>query len=194
MSPAQTSPTMINSLAEPGNTQSETDWEASDLTQLVNHLLRHHHPYTKTALAELAPLLDKVVRMHGGQHPELRGLAKLFTELRDDMGAHLMKEENILFPYMLALETDAPSAAHFGTVANPIRMMTLEHEHDSLILHKMLEVTDRFTLPPDACNSFTLLYKGLHALVSDLFQHIALENDIVFPKAIATEKTVQAKA
>lgn len=178
----------------PQHAPSGIDPATATLTQLVGHLLEHHHPYTKAALEELAPLLDKVLRVHGEQHPELRELHELFTELRDDMGMHLMKEENILFPYMLALESDSPPAAHFGTVANPIRMMMMEHEHDSLILNKMKGVTDNFTLPAGACNSFTLLYKGLDALVNDLFQHIHLENDIVFPKAIATEKTVQAKA
>jgi len=180
-----------NLVEEQRDAQSKTDWDASNLTELIAHLLRHHHPYTKSALEELAPLLDKVVRVHGDQHPELHELYKLFAELRDDMGMHLMKEENILFPYMLALETEAPQAAHFGTIANPIRMMMMEHEHDSLILHRMLEVTDRFTLPAGACGSYTALYAGLQALVDDLFQHIRLENDIVFPKAIATEKRMQ---
>ena len=170
------------------DTESDSRWEASTLTALVGHLLRHHHPYTKTALIELAPLLDKVVRVHGEQHAELHELNKLFAELHDDMDMHLMKEENILFPYMLALESDSPPAAQFGTVANPIRMMMMEHEHDSLILNKMLEITSHFTLPPGACTSFTALYAGLHDLVNDLLQHIRLENDIVFPKAIATEK------
>lgn len=181
-----TTPQYVN-----GHALSEINQEASTLTQLVGHLLGHHHPYTKAALEELAPLLDKVLRVHGDSHPELHELHKLFTELRDDMGMHLMKEENILFPYMLALESASPPASHFGTVANPIRMMTMEHEHDSLILNKMKGVTDNFTLPPGACNSFTLLYKGLNELVSDLFQHIHLENDIVFPKAIAAEKSLR---
>lgn len=169
--------------------------DASTLTELIEHLLRHHHLYTKTALEELAPLLDKVVRVHSDHHPELHELNKLFAELRDDLGMHLMKEENILFPYMLALEAEFPApAAHFGTVANPIRMMTMEHEHDSLILHKMLEVTDRFTLPQGTCTSYKALYVGLSDLVNDLFLHIHLENDILFPKAIATEKNRQRQA
>lgn len=171
-------------------TEPPSHWETSTLTGLVEHLLRHHHPYTKTALEELTPLLDKVVRAHSEAHPELHELHQLFSELRDDMGRHLMKEENILFPYMLALESSPPPAAHFGTVANPIRMMTMEHEHDSLILNKMLKITDHFALPPGACTSYTALYTGLHELVNDLFQHIRLENDIVFPRAIEIEKSL----
>ncbi len=184
---------MNNSTAQQ-NIEPEAHWEISTLTELVKHLLRHHHPYTKSALEELAPLIDKVVRVHGDSHPELHELHKLFSELRDDMGMHLMKEENILFPYMLALESDSPPAAHFGTVANPIRMMSMEHEHDSMILHKMLKVTDHFTLPPGACASYTALYSGLDELVNDLFRHIHLENEIVFPKAIETEKNLHGQA
>ncbi len=184
---------MNNNTAQP-NIESDAHWKTSTLTELVAHLLRHHHPYTKNALEELAPLIDKVVRVHGDSHPELRELHKLFSELHNDMDMHLMKEENILFPYMLELESDSPPAAHFGTVANPIRMMTMEHEHDSLILNKMKGVTDNFTLPPGACNSFTQLYKGLDELVSDLFQHIHLENEIVFPKAIETENNLHGQA
>lgn len=184
---------MNNSTAQQ-NTGPSPHWETSTLTELVEHLLRHHHPYTKTTLEALAPLIDKVVRVHGEHHPELHELYKLFTELSGDMGMHLMKEENILFPYMLALESASPPAAHFGTVANPIRMMTMEHEHDSLILNKMLEVTDHFALPPGACASYTTLYAGLDELVNDLFQHIRLENEIVFPKAIETEKNLRGQA
>lgn len=166
----------------------------STLTELIADLLHHHHPYTKTALEELAPLLAKVLRVHGNEHAELHELQKLFTELRDDLGLHLMKEENILFPYMLALESDTPPAAHFGTVANPIRMMTMEHDHDSSILNRMREITGNFELPAGACASYTALYAGLHELVDDLFRHIELENKIVFPKAIATEKNIREQA
>lgn len=172
-----------------------SDWGSSNLTELIEYLLHHHHPYTKTALKELTPLLDKVVRVHSNHHPELHELNKLFVELRDDLSMHLMKEENILFPYVLALESESSvPGAHFGTVANPIRMMTMEHDHDSLILHKMLEVTDRFTLPQGACASYTGLYAGLHDLVDDLFLHIHLENEILFPKAIEAEKNKQKQA
>jgi regulator of cell morphogenesis and NO signaling len=184
----------MNNSTTKSKIEPDSRWENSTLTQLVAHLLEHHHPYTRNALEELNPLIDKVLLVHGDAHPELQELHKLFTELRDDMATHLMKEEKILFPYMLALESESPPAAHFGTIANPIRMMTMEHQHDSQILKQMQNVTDNFTLPPGACNSFTLLYQGLDELVSDLFQHIHLENDIVFPMAVATEKNIQAKA
>ncbi len=169
----------------------ETNWDESSLNALIDHLLQKHHAYTKTTLEELQPLLEKVVRVHGESHPELIELHVLYARLRNDMNMHLMKEENILFPYMRALEDeDDVPMPHFGTVANPIRMMTREHEIDDEILRRMLEITSDFSLPPGACASYTALYKGLHELVNDLFQHMHLENDILFPKAIETEKSV----
>lgn len=171
--------------------QPDSYWDESSLNALIDHLLQKHHAYTKTALEDLQPLLEKVVRVHGASHPELIELHVLYARLRNDMHLHLMKEENILFPYMRALEADGTvPAPHFGTVANPIRMMMGEHETDAGILHRMLEITGGFSLPPGACSSYTALYAGLHELVNDLFQHMHLENDILFPKAIETESSV----
>jgi regulator of cell morphogenesis and NO signaling len=172
--------------------QPDRYWDESSLNTLIDHVLQKHHSYTKTALEELHPLLEKVVRVHGASHPELAELRDLYARLRDDMRMHLMKEENILFPYMRALEEDDPvPAPHFGSVANPIRMMMMEHEADDAILRRMVEVTNDFSLPPGACASYTALYAGLHELVNDLFQHMHLENDILFPKAIGTERSVR---
>ncbi len=171
--------------------QTDSNWEESSLTALIDHLLQKHHAYTKAALTELQPLLNKVVQVHGGSHPELGELHVLYGRLRDDMDMHLMKEERILFPYMCALDGEEPvDAPHFGTVANPVRMMMSEHEADDAILRRMLEITNDFSLPPGACASYTALYQGLHELVNDLFQHMHLENDILFPKAIETERSV----
>ena len=167
----------------------------TELADLIEHLLAHHHPYTKSALSNLAPLLDKVVRVHGTEHPELIQLQMLFNELNADLPMHLMKEEMILFPYILNLATaTSRPAAHFGSVANPIQMMTREHQTDGAILEKILAVTNNFTLPANACASYTALYAGLQELVSDLFQHIYLENDRLFPQAIARENALSLAA
>ncbi|HXU94483.1 MAG TPA: hemerythrin domain-containing protein [Gallionella sp.] len=175
--------------------QLATPRDESSLTSLIDHLLQKHHAYTKTALEELHPLLEKVVRVHGGSHPELTELRDLYVRLRDDMHLHLMKEENILFPYIRALDAEGPvPAPHFGTVANPIRMMIREHETDDAILRRMMEVTNEFSLPPGACASYTSLYAGLRELVDDLVQHMYLENQFLFPKAIAKEATALGKA
>jgi regulator of cell morphogenesis and NO signaling len=171
------------------------NWETRSMTELIGHLLQHHHSYTRTALEELAPLMKKVLSVHGAEHPELAELAALLRQLHEDMGQHLPKEEMILFPYILKLEVAAPlSPPPFGTVENPIRMMAQEHHADGMILHKMQGVTDNFTPPADACASFTALYSGLDALVKDLRMHIYLENNILFAKAIEQERNRFASA
>jgi regulator of cell morphogenesis and NO signaling len=180
---------MTEIITEKRSGQLATPWEERSLTSLIDHLLQKHHAYTKSALEELYPLIEKVVRVHGESHPELSELRDLYVRLRDDMHMHLMKEENILFPYIRTLETEGNvPAPHFGTVANPIRMMTREHETDEAILRRMLEITNGFSLPAGACASYTALYAGLHELVDDLFQHMYLENNILFPRAVKTEK------
>jgi regulator of cell morphogenesis and NO signaling len=159
-----------------------------DLSELVEHLLAHHHPYTKTALKNLGPLLEKVVRVHGAEHSELYQLQALFNELNGDLPMHLLKEEVILFPYILTLASaNKRPVAHFGSVTNPIQMMSKEHQTDGEILEKILKVTDNFTLPAGACASYRALYSELQAFVNDLFQHIYLENNFLFPQAIARE-------
>lgn len=171
------------------------NWETRSMTELIGHLLQHHHSYTRTALDELAPLMKKVLEVHGAEHPELAELAALLRQLHEDMDQHLPKEEMILFPYILKLEVAAPlSPPPFGTVENPIRMMAQEHHADGMILHKMQGVTNNFTPPADACASFTALYAGLDALVKDLRMHIYLENNILFAKAIEQERSRFASA
>lgn len=166
-------------------------WNEKSLTEMVDYLLSTHHPYTKTTLESLWPLMDKVERVHGLAHPELSELKRLYVQLRDDLQLHLMKEENILFPYIRALASGQPVARPpFGTIANPVQMMTMEHGTDGAILDRMQAITQSFALPPDACNSFQALYTGLIQLVADLRQHIHFENTLLFPRAIQQEQLI----
>ena len=173
----------------------QSAWNGKPLDEVLAYLLRTHHPYTKRALEELMPLLDKVVRVHGEAHPELGELRALFISLRDDLQLHLMKEENILFPFIAALGSGAPvPAPPFGSVANPIRMMRGEHEADSEILHRMRAITNGFAAPDGACGSYVALYAGMRELVDDLMRHIWLENNVLFPRAIECEGDASGRA
>jgi len=168
---------------------ANNDLPTDNVSELLERLLQHHHPYTRTALAELFPLAVQVARKHGERHPELAQLASLVGCLRDDMDMHLMKEENILFPYIRQL-ADSPVVAPppFGTIANPIQVMRAEHDTDRAILEEIMNVTGDFTLPPDACTSFSTFYQKLRALVEDILQHMDLENNRLFPLALELEK------
>jgi len=177
-----------------GEQQSEAPMQTlldKSFRELVSYIVDKHHVYTRSALQDLAPLMQKVVTAHGASHPELIELQGLLEQLRSDMELHLQKEERILFPFVIELDNEHPSPPPFGSVANPIRMMNMEHQTDGAILQQMREVTGGFALPDDACTSYSALYVNLSALVEDLMQHIHIENHLLFPKAIAREWEVR---
>jgi regulator of cell morphogenesis and NO signaling len=171
----------------------------SKLSEVVNYILDKHHVFTKNEIQRLDSLITKVCKTHGENHPEVLSLNVLFQHLCEDLIPHIMKEEQILFPYIFQLE-EAAEKAHrlmmppFMTVNNPVRMMMVEHDRAGEILRKMRKVTHNYTLPDDACNSFRALYYGLEEFEGDLHQHIHLENNILFPRAIDLERKVQAEA
>ena len=168
------------------------DWQSQPLAGLISHIKTTHHQYTRGAIARLDPLFDKVCSVHGERHPELNQLRSTFQGLAQELAAHLMKEEMILFPYIermeqAVLQKQPIMPPPFGTVQNPVAMM--EHEHDSAgnALRALRAGSQGFTAPADSCASYTALYKALAELEADLHQHIHLENNLLFPRAIAME-------
>ena len=172
------------------------DWGKESLASLVSHIVEKHHAYCREEGLRLQPLLAKVVSKHGEHRPELAQVQELFTALRNELSMHMMKEEQMLFPYIIALEDSAarksaPPRAPFGTVQNPVRMMVLEHDDAGHLLKEIRSLSGDFTTPQDACPSFKALYQGLEAFEADLHQHIHLENNILFPRAITLEDASQ---
>jgi regulator of cell morphogenesis and NO signaling len=160
--------------------------------ELVEYIIDKHHTFTKSELARLAPLMEKVVNRHGELHPELAELASIFNALAESLIPHMMKEEHVLFPHIkrlgFAADNNMPAPfPPFGTVKNPIRMMMMEHDTDGERLAEMRRITNDYLLPDGACPSFTALYAGLQDLESDLHRHIHLENNVLFPAAAELE-------
>jgi regulator of cell morphogenesis and NO signaling len=163
------------------------------LAELIDHILDKHHVYTKEEMAHLTPLVAKVATRHGEHHPFLFELKKLFLMACADLEPHMIKEEMVLFPYIRDLEYRHAKKLHaayppFGTVRHPVTMMNIEHEEVGELLAKMRTVTNDYALPEGACPSFTALYHRLGEFERDIHQHIHLENNILFPRAIAMEK------
>lgn len=169
-------------------TGAERSWDGESLSALVRFILDTHHVYTRQAIATLPQLATKVAARHGENHAELRDLELYVQQLAADLFPHMMKEEQVLFPYIVALDNGEMPEACFGTARNPIRMMMLEHEAAGEILREIRTLTANFTLPDDACTSFRALYAGLEELEGDLHRHIHLENNVLFPRAIAMEE------
>ena len=173
--------------------QAEKDWYAEPLASLVDHIVRTHHAYLNQALPRLRKLVATVLNAHQAQHGAmLQEVQRLFASLDEELSSHLMKEERMLFPYIVAVEEAArkglaPPFPPFGTVGNPIRQMEHEHESAGGVLEKFRQVTGDYALPADACPTFATLYDELQRLEADLHQHIHLENNILFPRAIRAE-------
>ena len=164
-------------------------WVEAPLTELVAHIEATHHTFTRDELARVAPLMEKVARVHGENHRELARLQQCFQAMQADLLPHLEKEEQILFPFIRGMGRTMESCeACFGTVANPVRAMQAEHEAVGDILREIRILTQDFTPPADACGSYRSLLMGLQQLEADLHLHIYLESHILFPRAVALEE------
>ena len=173
--------------------QKVHDWQREMLGDLVAHIKSTHHKYTREEIARLGPLLEKVCSVHGKNHPELLHIRASFSGLAQELTMHMMKEEMVLFPHIIRMEeagiqNEPILPPPFGSVQNPVSMM--EHEHDSAgaVLRAMRQAGSGYAPPPDACISYQTLYKALAEFEADLHQHIHLENNILFPRAIAMEQ------
>jgi regulator of cell morphogenesis and NO signaling len=168
------------------------DFQKLSLTELIAHILETHHVFTKSEMVRIQALAEKVIGVHGANHPELLSVGELVQRLSVDLSPHMFKEEQILFPYIVAMErsvTEGEPApfAPFGTVKNPVRMMMMEHDTVGDLLRKLRGVTSDYQLPADACISYQTLYQALENFEKDLHQHIHLENNVLFPKAVERE-------
>ncbi len=174
-------------------TQKIHDWQTEPLGDLVAHIKSTHHKYTREEIARLGPLLEKVCSVHGKNHPELLEVRGSFAGLAQELTMHMMKEEMVLFPYIVRMEEavvqhEPVLPPPFGSVQNPVSMMEREHESAGAALRAMREASSAYTPPPDACVSYETLYKALLEFEADLHQHIHLENNVLFPRAIAMEQ------
>lgn len=168
------------------------DLAALSLTDLMAHIQDTHHVFVRSECPRIQELANKVATKHGETHPELAQVRDVFAALAEELAVHLMKEEQILFPYIRLMEeakmqNEPAPPAMFGTVANPIRMM--EHEHDGAgeALRALRATTKDYTLPEDACTSYGVLFESLKNFEADLHQHIHLENNLLHPRALALE-------
>jgi len=170
----------------------ERDWRNASLAELAQYIVDKHHTFTQAEIGRLTGLIAKVIAAHGGDHPELFRVQTTFAGLSEELREHMRKEEELLFPYIAQMEEAArtrrrPPEPMFGTVQNPVAAMIMEHEGAAQALERIRETTTDYFVPSDGCASYKALYQSLPAFASDLHQHIHLENNILFPRAIELE-------
>jgi len=153
---------------------------------LTGYIESTHHRYLHAELPELFSLATKVAEVHGARHPELGEVRRLVGALGGDLIPHMLKEEHVLFPAIRAL-VGGERAFPFGTVRNPVRMMLADHDRAGELLASLRAVTDDYAVPADGCASYRSLYERLALVEADTHVHIHLENNVLFPAAVAVE-------
>ena len=176
-----------------GQEESSLDYASWPLDLLADYIEKKHHRYVQQKTVEILPYLDKICRVHGERHPELFEIKEHFNATAGELAMHMKKEELILFPFVrkLAQAKDLGSrvdSAPFGTVQNPIEAMMQEHSNEGERFRKIEVLSNNYTPPQDACNTYAVAIALLKEFEQDLHLHIHLENNILFPKAIELEK------
>jgi regulator of cell morphogenesis and NO signaling len=167
---------------------TEADLQAMPLGALVDHIVSQHHDYLRGALPRLGGFLEKVAAAHGNRDFRLHEVRELFAAMAAELTNHMWKEEQVLFPLVKRLESSREAFAfHCGSIANPIRQMELEHDDATRSLDQMQALTDRFTPPDSACNTYRVLLDGLAYLRQDMQRHVYKENEVLFPRALELE-------
>jgi regulator of cell morphogenesis and NO signaling len=169
------------------------DWSGDTLAAMSAKIVAMYHVYTREELQTIAPIADKVLGVHGDRRPELAEVVSIVRELTNDLLPHMLKEEQVLFPYVAQLDEavtghqPAPTP-FFGTVKNPVRMMMLEHDRVGELLARLRVVTNEYAPPESACFSYRELYRRFAELELRTHEHIHIENNMYFPRAIALEE------
>ena len=175
------------------NVLPSQNFNNQDLDFLIDYIVNTHHTFVVEALELIEANASKVANVHGESEPAVIEIHGIFQSIRKEMKDHMQKEEKILFPYIKNLVTAQKEKAvwqapHFVSVANPISRMEHEHETVGEWLKKINLLSNNYTPPQGACNTFKALYAKLDEFEQDLHIHVHLENNILFPKAIQIEK------
>jgi regulator of cell morphogenesis and NO signaling len=181
--------------ASPGDVPRFSSW---DLDFLAHYIVVNHHAYVRRAIETVGAHAQKVAAVHGERHPETVGIAASFAAIAEDMVQHMAKEERMLFPYVAGLADAARAGrpapvAPFGSIANPIRMMEIEHRAAGDLMAAIRQLSRDFTPPEDACTTYRVTYKELEEFEADLHRHVHLENNVLFPRALELERALAGR-
>jgi regulator of cell morphogenesis and NO signaling len=173
--------------------ESVIDAAAMSLTELVDHIEQTHHTYLRSEFPRLESMTEKVASVHGEKNSRLHQIRETYIALAAELSSHMMKEEQILFPMVRQLDaSEMTPTFHCGVLANPILQMESEHTQAGSALENLRELTDNYTPPDWACNTYLAMLDSLARLENDLHQHIHKENNVLFPRALEMEREKSA--
>lgn len=186
----------LEELEQKPSGEAAPNWQKAEASELIAHIVRKHHAFVRAEIPRLEALLVKVNGRHASSHPELARIQELFAAAGQELQTHMLKEERVLFPYIDQLDAAArlqgpePSGC-FGSVGFPIARMIADHDDAGALFASMRSLSNGYAPPEGACASFMALYHGLAEFEQDLHQHIHLENNILFPRAVELERFVR---
>ncbi|MEY0177177.1 iron-sulfur cluster repair protein YtfE [Providencia rettgeri] len=157
----------------------EQDWRKAPLSEIIDFIIVRYHDRHREQLPELILQAQKVEHVHVNKPSVPKGLSKYLEALLEELTSHMMKEERVLFPMI--------KNGMGRNAAGPISVMEQEHDDASDILEAIKGITNNVTPPPEACTTWRVLYNGINELIDDLMNHINLENNLLFPRALAGE-------
>lgn len=162
-----------------GATTTEQRWDEAPLDDIITHLLVTYHRPLDEELPRLMAMAEKVLQVHRDKAPEtLPELVSVYGALKSELEEHMAKEEQILFPMIQRGQ---------GAMADgPISVMEHEHVIAGNALRRLRELTNDYTVPDEACNTWRALWHGLKALEESLHEHIHIENNVLFPRALSS--------
>ncbi|MFN2441553.1 MAG: DUF542 domain-containing protein [Thermoanaerobaculia bacterium] len=182
-------------VTSPGS-EPDRDWSGIRPAEIVDHILAKHHEFTRSEIARLDPLVDRLVRLYGDRQPELLVVQRLFGQIRDELLPHMQREEMLLFPLIRALDRglfDA-SMGPARAVRVPIQSMCREHEGAVRLFGELRCVTALYSISEDGCLLFRAVMQGLADLEQDVLEHTYLEDDILFPAVMKLQQATMAVA
>lgn len=187
---------VVGDLNELLNSKTDTalDYQSWPLDLLAEYIEKKHHRYVEQKTTEIKPYLEKICRVHGGRHPELHEISEHFNATAGELAMHMKKEELMVFPFIRkmvkAKEAGTKVAMpNFESIQFPIQAMMDDHTNEGERFRLIDELSNNYTPPEDACNTYRVTFALLKEFEQDLHLHIHLENNILFPKAIELEKT-----
>jgi len=152
------------------------------LSELTDHIVEQHHGFLRNELPRIHAMAERVAQVHGGHTPSLVEVYEVFTEMGQELAAHIQKEEQVLFPVIQGLDGEGGKTE--TNLAEMVARMMEEHETSAAAIGRLRELTNGYQTPEDACNTYRALFAGLADFESDNARHIHLENDLLFPRAM----------
>lgn len=178
-----------------GRSEGDPDFNSWPPNLLVEYITSLHHAFVRRKVPEIAAYAEKVSNVHGKSYPALKEMREVFLQLKEEMLAHLEKEETMLFPYIKSLVSaeengDGKPDGLNRSSAEAVRMLEEEHEEAGRLMARLEELSEGFTPPEDACTTFRVYFQNLEGFRDDLHKHVHLENNILFPKALELERRI----